>query len=151
MTEIEKCIREDLAKARMMVVSTISGDQPWSFTAYFVADEDLHLYWISKTSSRHSQEISIHSKVAVNIPVKFDDLNVIGLQVEGEAELVQDKALIQQKAKLYADKFVRGEEWYQNFIAEQGPFKLYTIKPTLFVLYDRVNFPDAERQEWKLN
>lgn len=150
MTDVEKCIRDHLIQARMMVVSTVAGDQPWSFTAYFVADQDLNLYWISKTSSRHSQEIHQHPKVAVSIPVKFDDLNVIGIQAEGTAQLVEDQKLVAGKVKLYSDKFARGKEWYQNFIANNNPFKLYTIQPKLFVLYDRVNFPDAERQEWKL-
>jgi uncharacterized protein YhbP (UPF0306 family) len=144
---IRKLIKEDLKKARMMQVATVKNDQPWNCTVYFAADDKFNLYWISKPTTRHSQEIESNANVGVAIPVKFDDLTVRGLSLEGVAAEVKDSKEIKQKVKLYSDKFNRGQEWYKDFVAGNNPHKLYRIKPTKFVLFDRVNFPDNDRQE----
>ena len=142
-------IQKYINKGKMLQIATVSGDQPWSCTVYYASDENLNLYWISKPSTRHSQEIHKHSKVAASIPIKFDDLIVVGVQLEGIAELIEDQNEIKEKVKLYSDKFNRGDKWYQEFVAGKNPHKLYRIRPKLFVLFDRVNFPDNDRQEWK--
>ena len=147
--KIENLIREYLKKGRMLQIATVNGDQPWSCTVYYTSDENLNLYWISKPATRHSQEIHKHSKVAASIPIKFDDLTVIGVQLEGTAEVIENPDEIRKKVKLYSDKFNRGDDWYKDFIQVNNPHKLYGIKPTLFVLFDRVNFPENDRQEWK--
>lgn len=145
---LELIIRQYIKEGRMLQIATVNGDQPWSCTVYYASDENLNLYWISKPDTRHSKEIQKHSKVAASIPIKFDDLTVVGLQLEGDARIVEDKEA-RDKVKLYSDKFNRGEQWYKDFIAGKNPHKLYAIKPRLFVLFDRVNFPQNDRQEWK--
>ena len=148
--DLRKIIEKDLKKARMMQVATVKNNQPWNCTVYFAADDDLNLYWISKPDTRHSKEIEGNSKVAAAIPVKFDNLTVRGLSIEGKATEVKNLNEIKQKVKLYSDKFNRGEDWYKDFISGNNPHKLYRIKPTKFVLFDRVNFPDNDRQEFSL-
>ena len=142
---VEQLIRKYLKEGRMLQIATVDGGQPWSCTVYYASDDDLNLYWISKPASRHSREIAQHAKVAGSIPIKFDDLNVIGISLEGEAKLAENVS----KVKLYSDKFKRGEAWHSDFLAGKNEHKLYMIKPKRFVLFDRVNFPDNERQEWK--
>lgn len=147
---LRKLIEDYLRIGRMMMVATVAGDQPWNCTLMFVADENLNLYWISKSDTRHSKEIHKHQKVAAAIPIKFADLTVVGLQVEGDAELVENADEIKHAIRLFTDKFNRGEAWYKSFIAGKNEHKLYKIKPRLFVLFDRENFPDNSRQEYKL-
>ncbi len=108
--DLKKIIGDYLKKGRMVSIATANGDQPWNATVYYASDEELNLYWISKLESRHSQEIHKNKKVAAAIPVKFDDLVVIGLQLEGEADLIEDQEIINEKVKLYSDKFNRGED-----------------------------------------
>lgn len=144
---LRKLIEDYLTIGRMMMVATVDGDQPWNCTLMFVADENLNLYWISTFDTRHSREIHAHKKVAAAIPIKYTDLTVVGLQVEGDAELVKDLDEIKRAIRLYTDKFKRGEEWYKSFIAGKNEHRLYRIKPRLFVLFDRENFPDNPRQE----
>lgn len=133
----------------MMQVATVSGKQPWNCTLYYASDESLNLYWISTIDTRHSKEIHKNPKTAAAIPIKFDNLTVIGMSLEGEAELVQEANELKRGAKLYSDKFNRGEKWYKDFISGNNEHKLYRIKPKLFVIFDRVNFPDNSRKEWK--
>ncbi|HVZ12452.1 MAG TPA: pyridoxamine 5'-phosphate oxidase family protein [Patescibacteria group bacterium] len=145
--DLREVIKQDLNTARMMQVATVKDNQPWNCTVYFAVDDNLNLYWISKPEARHSQEIKNNSKVAVAIPVKFDDLTVRGISLEGQATEVVSTDEIKEKVKLYSDKFNRGEDWYKDFAAGNNPHKLYRIKPTKVVLFDRVNFPDNDRQE----
>lgn len=146
--DLRQSIEEYLKKARMMQVASVIGDQPWNCTVYYASDENLNLYWISKADTRHSKEILKNPKVGVAIPVKFDDLTVIGLSIEGDASLVEDIDEIKRVIRFYTDKFNRGEDWHKDFIAGKNIHKLYKIKPRLFVLFDRVNFPDNDRQEY---
>src|SRR2546430_2002753 len=90
----------------MMQLATLDGDQPWACTVYFVPDANLNLYWISLPSRRHSQEIERHPKVAAAIPIKHVvGESVIGLSVEGEAEVVTDAGELKQAAELYAARY----------------------------------------------
>lgn len=148
--DLRKIIADYLKEARMMTVATVSSDQPWNATVYYVSDEELNLYWISKAESRHSKEIHKNPKVAAAIPIKFADLTVVGLSAEGEAEVMEDADEIKRIIRSYTDKFNRGEDWYKDFIAGKNIHKLYKIKPRLFVLFDREKFPGNERQELSL-
>ncbi|MBI2581434.1 pyridoxamine 5'-phosphate oxidase family protein [Candidatus Woesearchaeota archaeon] len=147
---IEEFVRKYLKEGRMLQIATVDEGQPWSCTVYYASDEDLNIYWISEPNTRHSREIQKHSKVAGSIPIKFDDLIVIGVQLEGDAELVKSTSEIKEKLRLYSDKFNRGMDWYESFVAGKNEYKLYRIRPRLFVIFDRVNFPENNRQEWEL-
>lgn len=149
MKTIEELIRKYIKTGRMMQIATVSGDQSWSCTLYYASDKNLNLYWISQPNTRHSKELHKNPKVSASIPIKFDDLTVVGVQLEGEASLVEDSDEINEKVKLYSHKFNRGDEWLKDFITGNNRHKLYKIKPTLFVIFDRVNFPDDSRKEWR--
>lgn len=146
--DLEKLVREYLKTGRMMQIATVSGDQPWNCTVYFAADDDLNLYWISKADTRHSREIAKNPKVGVAIPIKFDDLTVVGMQVEGDAILVENVDEATRGLKIFADKYNRGEDWYKDFLAGNNPHKLYRIKPRKFAIFDRVNLPEDPHREW---
>lgn len=148
--QTKELVNKYLKEGRLMSVATVSGDQPWNFTAYYASDDHLNIYWISPIDTRHSKEIQANKKVAVSIPIKFDNITVVGLQVEGDAKLIEDTGEIKEAIKIYCDKHQRGEEWYKDFIAGKNIHKAYKITPRLFVLYDRVNSPDHPRQEFKL-
>lgn len=147
---LKKLIEKYLKEAKLMQLATVSGDQPWSCSLYYITDENLDLYWISTPDARHSKEIYKNKKVAASIPVKFDDLTVVGLQVEGDSRLVENDNEIKKAIRIYTDKHNRGEDWYKDFIYGKNEHKLYKIKPRLFVLFDKENFPDDSRKELKL-
>lgn len=147
--EVEQLVRKYIKEGRFFQLATVNGDQPWSCTLYYASDEELNIFWISKPDTRHSKEIDNQPKVAASIPIKFDDLTVVGLQLEGTASLVEDSLEINEKVKLYCDKFKRGEDWFEEFISGSNPHKLYKLKPNKFVVFDRVNFSDDSRKEWQ--
>lgn len=147
---LRRLIKDYLKEGRMMAVATVSGNQPWNCTLMFVSDENLNLYWISAPDTRHSKEIQKNKKATAAIPIKYTGLTVVGLQVEGDAQLVKDSGEIKRAIRLYTDKHERGERWYKDFIAGKNIHKLYRIKPRLFVLFDRENFPKNSRREFNL-
>lgn len=148
--EIQKLLRNYLDQKHMMQLATVSGDQPWVCTVYYVYDDELNLYWASLPSRRHSQEIASHSKVAAAIPVKHvKGEKVIGIQVQGDAAIIELSDAIKPIAEKYAQKFGRDDKWLKEFANLETDHRLYKLTPELFVLFDEVNFPHNTRVEWK--
>lgn len=134
----------------MMQVATCINNKPWNCTVYFAYDEDFNFYWISKPSTRHSSEIMKNPNVAgvIAYDQQPPQRAVRGLQFEGIAELL--KGAEEEKAsKLYIKQLDREESLLEDIRSGKNPHKFYQIKVTKFVLFDRVNFPDNERQVWQ--
>ena len=115
----------------------------------FVEDDQLNLYWLSFPTRRHSQEIAAHNKVAVAVPIKFDK-PVTGIQAEGTAEIVTDRAVIADVMKRYVERYNSGQQFYDRFVAGQNQHVLYKFTPSKYVLFDEVTFPDDGRKEISL-
>lgn len=132
----------------VMQLATLSGDQPWICSVYFVADDDLNLYWLSWPSRRHSKEIARHRKVAAAIAIRHDQ-PIIGLQIEGTAEEVHDAETVGRIMRAYVTKYGVGEQFHDNFLAGSNQHHMYRLRPNMFVLMDEVNFKKEGRVEWR--
>lgn len=151
MKKVEKLIHKYLKVSSMMQVATVDGKQPWCCTVYFIPDEKLNLYWISKPDKRHSKEILKHKEVSAAISIKHvPGKAVVGISLEGDAYLVRDSKEIKKVARLYSKRYKTGEKWYRDFTEGKNPHKLYYITPRLFVLFDEESFPKDPRKEWKV-
>lgn len=147
--QVKDLIKQYLHEGRMMQLATVAGDQPWICTVYYMCDQDLNLYWLSFPERRHSQEVVKHPKVAAAIPIKFDTQPVIGLQLEGSVQLVQDAETVKRVMEGYTAKYNAGKDFYRNFIDGSNKHQLYKLTPQLFVLFDEKHFPQNGRQEWR--
>lgn len=145
---VKELIKKNLSECKIMQLATVSGGQPWICTVYYVADEEMNLYWLSLPSRRHSREIDSHNKAAITIPVKFDQ-PVIGMQAEGAAETVIDNTTVEKIMGYYVAKYNAGKDFYNNFVAGTNEHQMYRFTPKKFVLFDEVNFPVDSRKEWK--
>jgi uncharacterized protein YhbP (UPF0306 family) len=65
--DIEKTIREYLPDVLHLSLATSRDSVPWVCEVHFAYDENLTLYFRSKPSRRHSQEIGDNPRVAGNI------------------------------------------------------------------------------------
>ena len=92
---VEALIREYIDKSLHLSLATVSGDRPWVCEVHFAYDQNLNLYFRSKTSRRHSQEIATNPHVAGNI-VKQHSLedSPHSVSFEGTAELITDTDLL---------------------------------------------------------
>jgi uncharacterized protein YhbP (UPF0306 family) len=143
-------IVEYLSGAKMLQVATSKNDQPWACTVYFAYDENLNLYWISKSDRRHSTEIEENSKVAgtIVLPHKPGD-KVRGIQLQGEAKKLNGKSA-SEGLNIFANRFGMSKEKIDVILNESDGHFCYKIKPNYFVLYDEVNYPKNPRQELPL-
>lgn len=147
---VRKLITEYLEQAYFMQVATVKDNQPWACTVHLASDDQLNLYWVSMQNTRHSQELRAHSKVAGTVVLpQAHDAPVRGLQFEGIAEELDGEAARAALA-IYDKRYKIGAEWIVNMLAGKGEHRCYRIKPSMFVLFDQVNFPDDPRQEYRL-
>lgn len=151
MKDLKTLIHEYLQSTRMMQIATCAKNVPWNCTVYFAYDEELNLYWISKPTRRHSQEIIDNPRVAAVIvhDQQPPQSAVRGLQCEGIAELLSG-ADEEKAAKIYTRQLDREESLLQDIRSGENPHKFYRIRPRRFVLFDRINFPEQEQQEYVL-
>lgn len=149
--ELRTLIEEYLNAAKLMQVATVAGDQPWCASVGYALDEEWNLYWISLPQARHSQELVANPKIAGAIAdEKLYVEGPRGLQFEGIAELVPDEE-VEANLSLYCKRLNRDMSLIKDIQTGKNPHKLYRIKPSRFVLFDRVNFPHNERQVLELN
>ncbi len=138
-----------LASTQIMQLSTSNNEQPWTATVYFAYDSNLNIYWLSRSDRRHSQDIEKNSKVSGAIAkLHTYGEKVRGVQLEGIAEkLMGDEA--SQGLEIYYNRYNKARDRVRNIIAGAvgETIVIYKLKPTKFVLFDEVNFPDNPRQE----
>lgn len=147
--DTEKTIRQYLQSAKMMQLATVADDQPWCCSLFYAPDEELNIYWISLPDTRHSQAILSNNRVAATVAIAFTPGKpVVGVSIEGVAQIVDDPDETRQAIRQYATYCDRGDEWYEDYMAGKNPHKLYKLRPKLFVLFDVEHFPDDPRQEW---
>jgi uncharacterized protein YhbP (UPF0306 family) len=153
--ELKELITNYLSTKHVMQLATVRDGQPWCCNVHFLADENANLYWLSTQERRHSQEIRDDPRVAVAIAVQTDEEKpgapVVGIQVEGDAELINDPDEIKRIMRKYTDHHGRDETFFQDITSGNNPHKLYRLKPRLYVLFDKKEFPDDPRREWKPN
>jgi len=130
---------------KMMQIASVSGDQPWICTVFFVADDQQNLYWLSTPARRHSREIADNNKTAIAIAVK-SDWPIIGIQSEGLSTVVKDPEIVKKVMGEYVKKYGQGADFYDNFVAGTNQHDLYKFTPKSFILFDEVNFSGNPRQ-----
>ena len=139
-------VKKYLSEKHMMQLATVSGQQPWCCTVYFIHDEANNLYWASLPSRRHSQEIASNPLVAAAIPVRHVKGDpVTGIQFSGKAEMLEPSSDIRLQAEQYAAKFGRDQAWVDDFVNGKTEHRLYKLTPSEIVLFDEVSFPDSPR------
>lgn len=149
--DLRKLIKDYLKEAKLMQLATSIDGQPWVCSVWFAADEDLNIYWFSSTTRRHSKEVMQNNKVAAAIvlPQTPQDPGR-GLQLQGIAELLTEQKDIDKAVSVYAGRIFTKEQIEEFGALKDKPHSFYKIKPTQFVLFDSVNFPDESRQEYNL-
>lgn len=147
---IKQLIRDYLKEAKLMQLATSLDNQPWVCSVWFAADSDLNIYFFSSITRRHSEEVSKNPKVAgaIALPQTPED-SPRGLQFQGMAELLTSQEDIDKARSVYEGRIFSKEKIEEFMSYKEEPHKFYRIKPTLFVLFDAVNFPDNSRQEYK--
>lgn len=148
-TDLNQLIKDYLQEAKLMQLSTSVGDQPWTCSVWFAADTDLNIYWFSSTTRRHSKELLVNNKVAAAIVLPHTPADAgRGLQLQGTAEILTKQEDVDKAISVYADRIFSREVIEELQKDPEKPHAFYRIKPTQFVLFDMVNFPENSRREY---
>ena len=151
---LRKLIDDYLKEAKLMQIATSADGRPWVASVWFAADNSFNLYFISRQTRRHSQEITRNPQVAGAIVKPHDTLGdkTRGLQFEGKCSDVKGKELIKSFA-LFAKRFPKVTKFIlspKDIINGVTDHRLYKIIPSKIVLFDEINFPGNSRQEYKV-
>ncbi len=149
--DVRKLIEAYLQEAKLMQLATSIDNQPWVCSVWFASDEDLNIYWFSSTKRRHSKEVMHNQRVAgaIVLPQTPKD-PPRGLQFQGTAEELSKQEDINKAISVYKGRIFSKEDIEEFMSLKDHPHKFYRIKPTQFVLFDAVNFPDSSRQQLNL-
>lgn len=142
-------IKQYLAETKIMQLATVADGKPWVCTLHFVADKNANIYWLSLPTRRHSDEIAKNPNSAAAIAVKTD-MPVIGVQVEGMAEMVTDIETITRVMDLYVASHGTGKTFVDRVVQGIDNHKLYKLIPARIQLFDEVNFSKQPPKEWIL-
>lgn len=87
-SELLPVLRKFLAKTATMTLATVDeAGMPHAASVNFMADDDLNLYWLSKTDSAHSLHLAARPRIAAAIYAPFRlPVGIRGLQLHGRAE-----------------------------------------------------------------
>ena len=120
--DIKKIIKEVLEKGYLMSLGTMDEGGVWVCDVIYVFDDELNIYWMSDSETRHSKAILINPKIAGTITVNSPKENNLGIQFEGTAEKIEG-ARYDLAKKHYAKRkkvepketedVLQGDSWYQ--------------------------------------
>lgn len=144
---LKSLINKYLQEAKLMQLATSVNNQPWICSVWFATDENMNIYWLSSTTRRHSKEVLKNNKVAgaITLPQTPND-PPRGLQFQGIAKLLTEQKDIDKAMSVYAGRIFKKEDIIEFMENKEKPHRFYRIKPTQFVLFDAVNFPENSRQ-----
>lgn len=145
---IEQIIREYINKSPHMSLATISDNRPWVCEVHFAYDENLNLYFRSKSATRHCQEIASNPSVAGNI-VRQHALDEYphAIYFEGKAELIADESKFQEIFGYFKQRQKVDENIIENAKKDDG-HKFYKI--TVENWYAFGKFGGDKGQKYKL-
>jgi uncharacterized protein YhbP (UPF0306 family) len=111
----------------LTICSVDEAGMPASAPLFFLADNDLTLYWLSDAQSQHSRNLVCRSQAAVSVYRSTHDWKQIrGLQMRGSAAAVEDAARRKAIQALYCERFQLGRIFELALLKST----LYSFRPT---------------------
>jgi uncharacterized protein YhbP (UPF0306 family) len=130
---IEQAIREYLPNVLHMSLATVADGAPWICEVHFSFDDELNIYFRSRTTTRHAQEIAVNPRVAGNIVEQHgmtDKPRCVSF--EGTAELLEDVTQDSVAYKVVSERHNLDAEILDS---EKFP-PFYKITVTDFYMFD---------------
>jgi len=139
--EIRKLILDYLSKNKRMSLATSKDDVPWAATVMYAYDNDLNIYFLSKTETRKVQNILANSKVAATINEITGGIGKVkGVQLEGECQIVS-----KLEAVVVYVLFLKRFFWLKDHIPSVGEMFSKLIQDRLFkITPERIYYLDDE-------
>lgn len=115
-------LRECLDSTKFMALATRGPEGLWNHAVFYAYDQDLNVYFMSRTDSRHMQNILANAEAAVAIFSTNQDPTVSaqGLQIRGHATILSG-ADIQVAHAIYFQRAVPVHGLPSELIEFQSP------------------------------
>ncbi len=125
--ETRQIVQAFLETQSTMALATVNAEgQPESAPVFYVSDDRLNLYWLSSAHVRHSINLFARPTVSAAVyPAIWQWNDIVGLQIEGEAEAITDERIREQIMILYLRKF----QLPASFDAAIASSTLYILRP----------------------
>ncbi|HVX57710.1 MAG TPA: pyridoxamine 5'-phosphate oxidase family protein [Candidatus Saccharimonadales bacterium] len=139
--------KEYLRQIKVMQLATSENNVPWICTVHFYADDELNLWWSSRTDRKHSQQLANNPQASATVLVHENTPEkdyVIAVTAAGVVELVKDIPADIRQA--YITKLDRPD----HLLPPNNMQEFYRLKPRSIVVFDTKNFSQDPRQEFTL-
>lgn len=114
------------SQSTLVLATTSDGGRPCSTPLFYIAGDDLRLYWFSSSASAHSKNLKRNPAAAASIyRPKVNWKEIRGLQMEGTVATVKDRALRKAISAAYGERFHLGAI-FRTAIAHSS---LYVFRP----------------------
>lgn len=149
-------VRAFLVEHTTMTLATVGpAGEPQAAAVFYAADDRLDLYFLSSSSSRHSQNLLRDARIAATIYADGQAWQSIrGLQIEGAARPVEGPLALAHAARTVARRydFLRGllGDGGEGPVALRGPVassRFYVLRPAWIRLIDNSQ-GFAHKEEW---
>jgi uncharacterized protein YhbP (UPF0306 family) len=133
---IEQIIREYIPQIIHMSIATVKDNKPWVCEVHFSYDDELNLYFVSSSKTRHAQELVANPYVAGNIVTQHHkNQKVRCVDFEGMAEMLGGAEAETSAYQAYVAR--NGEsEGLLNEIRKDGDTRFFKINVKNFYLFD---------------
>ncbi len=150
--EIRDLIATYLKEYPLISIATVAGQSPWISNVYFSFNDQLDLFFISRTFRRHSKEIAENPSIAASIckpHMKPFEMPCRGLQIEGKCRAIEDSQAASIALAIYMDRFPASRKLHASIDDVTGSIdrRIYQIEPQRYVLFDEENFSTNPQQE----
>lgn len=134
--DIEQTTREYLPSVIHMSLATSAHNTPWICELHYAFDDNLNLYFLSRSTARHSLDIHDNPLVAGNIIEQHDgNIKVRGVYFEGTAELLTNVDESHIAYKTYNNRFMCGPGILTETNTDDG-HNFYKVSVKNFYLFD---------------
>lgn len=134
--KIEEIIREYIPQIIHMSLATVKDNKPWVCEVHFSYDDDLNLYFMSSSKTRHAQEIMANPHVSGNIVTQHHkNQKVRCVDFEGAATMLDGEEAEQTAYQAYATRY-GANEGLLNEIRKDGHMRFFKIEVQDFFLFD---------------
>jgi uncharacterized protein YhbP (UPF0306 family) len=135
---LRRTVQAYLSAHNVLSLATYGVDGPWAASVFYVHRE-WTFYFLSGIDSRHSRNISAHSRVSATINPDYADWRQIcGVQLEGEAALLTNPAEVARCFRAYRRKypFVDRQQAPAELAQALRSVRLYRLVPERLLFVD---------------
>jgi len=138
----KKIVLDYLKRNKLMTLSTVSGNRPWSATVFFAYTPELRILFYSRPDTKHCRHILKNPYVSVVINQDHGTSGQVkGMQITGRAKRVSEKDFKKDYAE-YRKRF----SWAEDFKKDH---RIYSITPTEIHYLDQKRFGHFFRVQMK--